>query len=69
MNEYVYNGPVMEFGKLIAERWYGSTYAVSETKAKSNLAYRFKQENGKCATSKISLPGKLKLIREGKGSA
>ena len=37
MNQYAYNGPVMEFGKCIANNWAGSTYAASEKKAKSNF--------------------------------
>ena len=30
MNQYMYDGPVMEFETCIASRWRGSTYAVSE---------------------------------------
>lgn len=62
MNKYSYNGPVMEFDRCIADRWKGETVAVSEKKAKSNLIFRYKQENGKAANARISLPGKLTVI-------
>ena len=56
---YSYNGPVLEFDKIVANRWQGQTYAVSEAKARSNLAYQFKRDNGKVPRSKITLPGKI----------
>lgn len=62
MNTYFYNGPVLEFDKIIANHWSGSTRAVSEKKARCNLAYRFKMEYGKMPQSKISIPGKLTII-------
>lgn len=34
MNQYAYNGPVMEFGRCIANNWAGSTYATSEKESK-----------------------------------
>lgn len=43
MNQYMYDGPVMNFGTCISDRWHGTTYAVSEKKARSNLAYQFKK--------------------------
>ena len=57
--EYSYDGPVMEFEKVIANRWTGTTYASSERRARSNLTFRFKQEFGKSTGAKITLPGKL----------
>ena len=60
-NLYSYAGPVEEFGRCIESKWMGQTRAVSEKKAKSNLAFRYKQEAGKTANAKISLPGKIKL--------
>ena len=60
MNKYSYDGPVMEFDRLIANRWHGETMAVSEEKARSNLAYQYKKSHGRSATSKITLPGKIK---------
>jgi hypothetical protein len=62
MNRYVYSGPVNEFGKCIARRWEGATYAPSEAKARSNLTYQFKKENNKLPGTKITLPGKIELI-------
>lgn len=59
MREYQYDGPVMRFEDCIQYRWKASTYARSESKAKSNLAYRYKKENGLMPTTKITLPGKL----------
>lgn len=53
MNQYAYNGPVMEFGRCIADNWAGSTYATSEKKAKSNLAYQFKKIITVCQHRKL----------------
>jgi hypothetical protein len=65
MTLYSYSGPVLEFDKIVANRWCGQTYAVSESKARSNLAYQFKKSNGKVPRSKITLPGKI--VVEGDG--
>lgn len=62
MNQYSYNGPVMEFGRCIVNRWEASTYAVSESKARSNLTYQFKKKHNKIAGSKINLPGKIMVV-------
>ena len=59
MPKYFYDGPVKEFDKLIAEHWKGETFAPSESKARSNLAYQFKKNNKRIASSKITLPGQL----------
>ena len=59
---YLYDGPVMEFEKCIANRWSSSTYAVSEKKARSNLAYQFKKKYNRIAGSNISLPGKIVMV-------
>lgn len=61
MNQYIYNGPVMEFERCVANRWSSSTYAVSEKKARSNLAYQFKKQNNRMPNVKITLPGKLEI--------
>lgn len=45
MKLYIYNGPVLYFGKCVADHWFGSTYAPTKRKARSNLEYRFKKEN------------------------
>lgn len=59
MNQYKYNGPVMEFDRCVSNNWTGTTFAVSEKKAKSNLAYQFKKQSNRVAATRISLPGKL----------
>lgn len=65
MTLYSYSGPVLEFDKIVTNRWNGQTYAVSEAKARSNLAFQFKKENGKVPRTKITLPGKI--VAEGVG--
>ena len=67
MNRYTYDGPVVEFGKCIMNRWTSSTYAVSEKKARSNLAYQFKKTHNRIASANISLPGKIILRGENNG--
>lgn len=62
MQTYYYNGPVMEFNKIIANHWSSKTRAVSEKKARCNLAYQFKMEYGRIPRSKITIPGKLIII-------
>ena len=62
MNQYMYDGPVMEFDICIANRWQGSTYAVSEKKARNNLAYQYKKKNNRPPGAKITLPGKIVKI-------
>lgn len=64
MKQYSYDGPVMEFERCIVNHWQALTYAVSESKARSNLAYKFKKQNGKACGAKISLPGKIISIEE-----
>ena len=59
MNLYSYDGPVLEFDRIVANRWQGQTVAATEARARSNLAYQFKRENGKVPRSKITLPGKI----------
>lgn len=59
MDKYVYEGPVMEFDRCVVNKWRGETFAVSEAKAKSNLAYQYKKQNHKIASTKITLPGKI----------
>ena len=56
-----YQGPVLYFGRCIVESWSAFTSAPSEAKAKSNLTYRFKKENGYSPTTRISLPGEVKM--------
>lgn len=63
LHKYSYIGPVMEFDKLVAEQWKGETMATSEKKAKSNLAYQYKKKNNRIASVKVTLPGKVILVR------
>lgn len=59
MRQYTYDGPVMEFDRCIASNWHGCTFASSEGKARSNLAFQFKKAFNRVSNAKISLPGKL----------
>ena len=60
--KYVYDGPVMEFDRLIADHWTGETMAMTEKKARSNLTYQFKRQNRRIVGTKITLPGKIKMV-------
>lgn len=62
MNQYSYEGPVLEFGTCVAYRWKASTYAVSEKKARCNLTYQFKKQHSRFVGTNISLPGKIMLV-------
>lgn len=64
MDRYSYDGPVMEFDRVISDRWIGSTYAISEKKARSNLTYQFKKQFNKIASTKITLPGKINRVNQ-----
>jgi hypothetical protein len=59
MTLYSYDGPVLEFDRVVADNWHAETCAASEAKAYANLAFRFKQETGRVPRTKITLPGKL----------
>ena len=65
MRLYFYDGPVLEFNKIIANHWSSSTRAESEKKARCNLAYQFKKQYGLEARTKITVPGKLTIIEGG----
>ena len=62
MNQYLYDGPVMEFGTCVSNRWQGTTYAVSERKARSNLVYQFKKKNNRVPGATITLPGEVIIV-------
>lgn len=62
MARFIYEGPVMEFGKLLTDRWKGETITPTESKARSNLIYQFKRQNNRIVGSRITLPGKIKLV-------
>lgn len=59
MGRYRYCGPVKEFDTIINNKWEATTKAPSESKARSNLVFRYKREHGRTADSKITLPGKI----------
>lgn len=59
MLKFTYDGPVEEFGKCVTNRWQAVTYAPTEKKARSNLAYQYKKQFNKIASTKVNLPGKL----------
>lgn len=59
---YIYDGPVLEFDRLVANHWKGETVATSERKARSNLAYQFKKKNNRIVSVKVTLPGKIKMV-------
>lgn len=62
MHNYEYEGPVMVFGICVMNHWKGATRAVSEAKARSNLAYQWKKQNNRVAGSNITLPGRIKIV-------
>lgn len=59
MKTYSYAGPVYEFETCINNFWEGETRAVSEKKARNNLAYQYKRSHCKSADAKITLPGNV----------
>ena len=61
-HKYIYDGPVMEFDRLIDNHWYGETCAPTEKKAKTNLAYQYKKETNRIAGTRITLPGELEMV-------
>ena len=60
-HKYIYDGPVMEFDKLVMDHWKGETIAPSEKKARNNLAYQYKTKNNRVLGIKVTLPGKIKM--------
>lgn len=62
MKQFLYEGPIMVFNTCAASNWRGVTYAVSEDKARSNLAYQAKKLLGKAPYAQVTLPGKLTRI-------
>lgn len=62
MTKYMYDGPVIEFGKCVTANYIASTYAETEKKARSNIAYKYKKFNNKVPGTKIELPGKIVAV-------
>lgn len=63
MDQYVYEGPVLKFDKCIDQYFKAVTFAVSEKKARSNLAYRYKKDHGLMPNTNITLPGKISKVQ------
>lgn len=59
---YTYKGPVMEFDRIICNKWSGETTASSEKQAKMFLAHQFKVQNNRFPNARITLPGKVKQL-------
>ena len=59
--KYMYDGPVLEFDRCVADHWKGETMAPSEKKARSNLTYQYKKQNNRVPGTKVTLPGKIKM--------
>ena len=64
MNHYIYAGPVFEFDRCVNYRWKGETFAISEAKARSNLAYQYKKQHKLKPATVIKITGKLELVKE-----
>lgn len=61
MCRYSYDGPVLGIGnRVVTQRWHGETYAESESKARSNLAYQYKKRYNLVSSAKVTLPGEIK---------
>lgn len=56
---YSYDGPVLAFDKIVANRWRGTTRASSAEKARNNLAYQFKRNYHLMPNTKITLPAQM----------
>lgn len=61
-HKYQYDGPVLKFDNLVADRWKGETMAPTARKAKSNLSYQFKKQNNCLPGVKVTLPGEIKMV-------
>lgn len=62
MPRYSYEGPVLSFGKCVCDHWYGETWAPTEKKARTNLAYQFKKQGGLIAATNVVIPGNLVVM-------
>ena len=55
---YRYSGPVYHYDKLICSYYEAETTAATLAKAKSNIAWRYRNDNGFNTRYQLSLPGK-----------
>ena len=67
MAKYEFVGAVMHFDKCIAYIKSAETIAPSEAKARNNIAYRWKKENGYGSKEKITLQGQMILKEDTNG--
>lgn len=61
-NWYIYDGAVMRFNKVVADKFRCVTRAKSEKQAASNIVYRYKRENGLQPNAVVSLAGKVRTV-------
>ena len=64
MSLYTYRGPVLLFDRCVAVNWTQKTLAISESKARSNLSYRYLRDHG-YERGRITLPGIMERGEEG----
>ena len=62
LHKYYYDGPVKIFDQCVSNHWKGETTAISESKARSNLSYRYKKTHNLVASTKVILPGEIRMI-------
>lgn len=62
MHTYCYDGPVLEFERVLTSKWTSRTRAVSKEKALCNFAHQFKVQHNKIVNAKITLPGKITMV-------
>ena len=58
---YIYEGRIKSFDDVIETNWHGETYAETEARAKSNLAFKYKYDHDIHINTKISLPDEIRL--------
>ena len=66
MNEryyFVYEGPVLSFGKIIQNKWIYQTKAETISKALNNLAWNYKRINQLKDNFKIELDQKYLIVK------
>ena len=61
-HKYSYDSPVITFNKNLAHHWKVETITPTETKARSNLTYQVKKQLKLMAGTRVSLPGKIKMV-------
>lgn len=63
-NHYTYEGPVLEglSKQCLKNKFISGTFAPSEKKARSNMAFQFKHQYKLARTKNIVLPGEIICI-------